>query len=151
MGPGMADRKLIDQICAYRGPDGRVGCCRLRIFTSPSGPPIVIASEHDDNPGPSITAAAECLYPKLIARHLPGWLDDAAQLTLIEHYPGVGDGHGHRSAETFDQVRFRDTRPRLIACGRHQCVSFAGPAWLPLTAAAVARLLGGETLELAGE
>lgn len=147
----MVYRQLIDETYRYRGTDGTVGCCRVRIFTSPRRPPVVIASEHDDNPGPSITAAAELLYPGIIARTLPGWLDDAAQLTLIEHYPGVVDGHGHRPEETFDQVRFRDTRPRLITCGRRQVVTFTGPEWLPLTVAAVAALLGGDRRELAGE
>jgi hypothetical protein len=147
----MADRQLVDEIYAYRGLDGTAGRCRVRIFTPPGGPPVIVASEDDANPGPSITAAAECLYPRLIARYLPGWLDDAAQLSLIEHYPGLADEQGRRAAQTFDQVRFRDTRPRLVACGRHQVVTFAGPTWLPLTARAVAELLGGDMRELAGE
>jgi sugar/nucleoside kinase (ribokinase family) len=42
-------------------------------------------------------------------------------------------------------VRFHDTRPVVVVTPHAQYVAFGEPWWVPLTAAAVAALLGAET------
>ncbi len=70
---------------------------------------MVIASECDDNPGGSVTHSAKVLFPSLIARYLPGWLDKADNLILIEHYP-----HVDRERDMFDQMPFSHWRPTIV-------------------------------------
>jgi len=45
----------------FRGPLGRGARCHLQVYEEPKAPAIVIATELDDNPGMSITNAAETL------------------------------------------------------------------------------------------
>jgi len=83
----------------YPIPGRRAGVCQLTIMLAPldsSETSIVIATELDDNPGMSITNAAE----ELIAA-IGQQLSLSRTLTaFIEHYPAGGG----RSIETFDQV-----------------------------------------------
>jgi hypothetical protein len=147
----VAYRKIVYDAYPYLGTDRTIGCCRVRIFTSPALAPVVLVSARADNPGQPITAAAEILYPRIIARYLPGWLDDAERLTLIEHVPGRPDGAGHRVGQTFDQVRFGILRPVIVTSGSFLYVTFAAPWRVPLSELAVALLLGVDVLERHGE
>jgi hypothetical protein len=74
------------------------------VFIEKGQPPVIIASECEDNPGQSVTNAAEVLFASAIARYLPGWLDQADGLILIEHYP---------ESDTFDLVTFSSWRPDI--------------------------------------
>lgn len=73
----------------------------------------MILTELTDNPGLSISASVTTVWPQMIARFLPGWLDDAKVLWMMAHYPG-GEGLGTRRTDTFDVVRFANYRPVFI-------------------------------------
>jgi hypothetical protein len=81
----MSRRLIVDERDDYLGFHGCASHCRVRVYASDEASPVVIVSECDDNEGTSVTNCAEFLYPGIIARYLPGWLDQAEELTLIEH------------------------------------------------------------------
>lgn len=138
----MPRRKVVDERCDYVGFGGCASHCRVRVYAGGELRPVVVVSECDDNEGTSITNCAECLYPRVIARHLPGWLDQAEELTLIEHYPGLAGRAGRRGVDQFDVVRFASWRPRIERATGRPVVSFGAPDWRPLTPSAVADLIG---------
>lgn len=102
----MGRTKVVDEIHRYRGVTLLPAHCRVRIYRADGRTPVVVVSECDDNAGASITNCAETLYPGVIAKYLPGWLDQADALTLVEHYPGVEGRGGRRDRDTFDLVTF---------------------------------------------
>lgn len=86
----MSRTKVVDELYQYQGINQIMAHCRIRIYTADGRAPVVVtvvASECADNPGSSVTNAAAVLYPSLIAKYLPGWLDQADNLMLLEHYP----------------------------------------------------------------
>jgi hypothetical protein len=88
-----------DELLACPSEDGRVTRCRLRVFQSPATTPIVIVSELEDNPGPSITGAIEALCSAVWKK-----LNRPSEMIWIEHYRvKLEDGE---VVETFDRVSF---------------------------------------------
>ena len=108
---------MIDEIFSYATPQKGGARCRVRISGN-----TVIASELADNPGMSITNAAESVAAQFCQYHeIP-----LAQLIWIEHYPPE---LSHE--ETFDLVQFRLTNGRLSV-----------ERWRRLSMAEVERLFG---------
>ena len=103
---GLQRSKVVDELYQYQGENLRPAHCRVRVYVGKDLAPVVIVTECDDNPGASITTAADTLYPRIIAKYLPGWLDQAEELILIEHYVGLGGEWGRRQRDTFDRVTF---------------------------------------------
>ena len=129
-----------DELFDYLGDNGIQARCRVRIYVGKDISTVVIASELDDNPGGSVTNQAHVLWPRLIATYLPGRLEHAEDLVLIEHYPGM-DGWGRRQRDTFDRVTFSDWTPRIryLTAGRFVC--FGEPEWRRLDEAEFEALL----------
>lgn len=127
----MRRAKVVDEIFAYQGRNSLMGHCRVRIYTGPGLVPLVLVSECDNNPGTSITGAAPELYPRLIAKFLPGWLDQAEDLILVEHYPGHQGEWGKRQVDTFDLVTFTHWKPRIRYMSGVNHVMFGDPEWRP--------------------
>jgi len=65
--------------------------CLLEVFRTPDGHIVAVATERMDNPGASVTNAAEKLWAQ-VARHLEGW----GKLRCVERYV---DGDGVRLDE----------------------------------------------------
>lgn len=79
--------------------------CGLRLLTAPTGDNVVIATELPDNPGMSITNAAE----EVAAAVCRDFGLEPERLVWIEHYPErlTGDNYGHRTEPaSFDAVTF---------------------------------------------
>lgn len=98
---------MIDTILSYRPwGQGIEARCRARIFRREDGRAAVIVTELPDNPGMSVTNAAEWIATTLLHRYDL----DPNDTIWIEHYP---DRHppgmeGERMFdETFDLIRFR--------------------------------------------
>lgn len=112
----------------YRaGPFAALACCRIRIWERYGEPPVVMATELPDNPGMSITNAAEYLATDVW--ELLGAPE--REIVWIEHYPERGPAQ-RRIPEEFDRVTFTQTER-----------GFAGPQWRRLSRAEVEALLGG--------
>lgn len=137
----MTRTKTLDEHFRYTGENGHQGYCRVRIYIGKDLPPVIIATEPNDNTGPSLTNSAEIVFPAIIARYLPGWLDQAEDLTLIEHYE-PSHGWGSRKADTYDQVTFTDWRPRIRQLAGGKFVSFGEPEWRHLGEAKTRELVG---------
>lgn len=129
----MRRTKVIDEEFGFLGSNGIPAHCRIRVFTGDGLPPVMIASECEDNEGQSVTNAAEVLFASAIARYLPGWLDQADGLMLIEHYP---------AHNTFDHVSFVSWRPVIQERRGYRYVSFGSPSWQHLGEAATRDLVG---------
>lgn len=139
----MQRSKVVDEIYQYQGENLRPAHCRVRVYVGKDLAPVVIATECDDNPGASITTAADTLYPRIIAKYLPGWLDQAEELVLIEHYVGIGGEWGRRQRDSFDRVTFTDWRPRIKQLAVGKFVAFGEPEWQRLGDERVVGLVGG--------
>lgn len=103
----------IRQFC-YPGLHGREAWADLTLYDLADGGTLVVASERPDNPGASVTNAAEQLATWAAFR-----LEfEPEQLVWVEHYPAVGYGQIARRAgqqarrnegtvhETYDLVTF---------------------------------------------
>ncbi len=108
----------------YAGYFARPAHCRLRVYTHPDRPTVIIATEVPTNPGTSITNRVEHLATLVIRA---SGIDPEGCI-WIEHYPA-----GPRPLpERFAIVEFgRDQRGRL-----------AKPHWTHVTRDHVERLIG---------
>ena len=115
-----------DDVFLYRGFHACPSYCWLRIYTAP-GQSVVLATELDENPGTSITNAAERLAMN-VARTFGLTLDS---LRWIEHYPERQGSHGRPGLpESFDLVTFTPTAQGLQS-----------PEWTRLNPAQVEAML----------
>ena len=112
----------------YTDALGRRGRCYLQVFEPRGSLPLAIACEVPDNPGPSITNAAEHLATQIWQQLLPRAREG---IRFVECYidPPRADGG---PAEHFDEVLFRLDHNRLHA-----------PQWRHLTRAEVEAWIGG--------
>lgn len=113
--------KTTETIHRYKPPGGGMieGRCRLQVHRH-EGQTIAIVTELHDNPGMSVTNAAEWLLPALAQRY--GLPDDTV---WIEHYERL-----HGEPDTYDLVQ--------LAGG--------SPSWQRLTLEQVERLIGAEVM-----
>ena len=121
-------RKTWDGVFPYRGYHGCSSRCRLRVYEESGKPPVVIATEREDNPGTSITNMAEHLATavwQMLERPEHG-------LVWIEHYQDRAlIGGKPLFKEEFDSVTFTST-----------CHGFTDPRWKPISKAEVETLIG---------
>jgi hypothetical protein len=116
-----------DQLYLYRGFHGCPAYCWLRIYTTP-GQSVVLATEMHENPGTSITNAAERLAMEVTRTFRLSF--DA--LTWIEHYPERLCRHGRPGLPaSFDLVTFTRSAQGLQS-----------PEWRRLSQAQVEAMLG---------
>jgi hypothetical protein len=132
---------------------GAAGFCRVRVFvgTEASGSlPIVVLTEPNENPGPSVTNTIEQLGAEVLARYLPEQDGLEPPFVLIEHYPdrqprGI-DARWHDPFfdETFDLVTFAhcSPRPRWAGLRRGMLHSFGTHDWQHTTRLHVEDLVG---------
>ena len=119
-----------DETLDFPGLHRRPARCRLRVIepNSPGRPTVMVLSELADNPGASITNAAEQAWQAAARRTglYPGSGLEPHTAIYIEHYPG---DRYHRP-ETFDVVTFDDPQ------------TFTGPEWRPLGPLEFSELIG---------
>ena len=116
-----------DALYLYRGFHACLSYCWLRIYTAP-GQSVVLATEMPDNPGTSITNAAERLAMEVMRTF--GLLFDS--LRWVEHYPERQGRHGHPPLPaSFDLVTFTPTTQGLRS-----------PEWRRLSQAQIEHMLG---------
>jgi hypothetical protein len=129
-------RKIADFRCVYKGYSDAKSVCRLRVFTDPDRPAVVVASELAENPGTSVTNRAEVVASQACRDFQ---LDPESTL-FLEHYgPFSYRGCPPGERERFCLVTFDATDP-----GRWPW--FAGPRFLHREPAAVAALVGAAEL-----
>jgi hypothetical protein len=136
----------IDQVLSFEGFHGRASCFRLRVYTAPSGVPVIVLTEIDENEGTSITNAAERCHWLAWAR-----IGKPVPVRFVEHYPGR-PGAGPRSLDTehWDEVFFAGTSgdgPNVVEnwrVGGQFMPAFWKPEWRRLTAAALRELITEE-------
>lgn len=123
-------RKIIDTIHHYKGYFGCASMCRIRVYHDAERPPVVVATELEDNEGTSVTNTAEHL-----ATH---WARDEAigevgEIVWIEHYPEEHNRRGNRMfEETFSLVTFR----------RGKRGEYTHPEWQYISRADVEAIIG---------
>jgi hypothetical protein len=124
----------------YIHPTPYRGRCRVRIYVpdDASDAPVVICSEVPNNPGQSVTGAAERIAAEVIRKHphLP------TPLVWIEHRPPeTTDGR----TETFDLVVFgsSEVRERRAPYWGEGAPEIGEPTWKRLDRRTVEALVGG--------
>ncbi len=138
-------QKTHDDTHHYRGIWRDGGRCRIEIYTPEAGEaerrPVIVATELDDNAGPSVTNVAEYLAAEVIARHFPHLLDAPAAggqpVVWLEQYPP-----GRGVPGEYDRVTFDPWRIRTTWLGGTLRRALGTPDWARLDRAAVATLLG---------
>jgi hypothetical protein len=116
-----------DDLYLYRSFNACPSYCWLRIYTAPRQH-VVLATEMPENPGISITNAAERLAMEVTRTF--GLAFDA--LAWIEHYPERQGSHGHPPLPaSFDLVTFMRTAQGLQR-----------PEWRRLSKVQVEQVLG---------
>jgi len=143
----VARTKVLDTIHPYDGFYDRDGRCRVRVWQGEGLEPVIVVSDLPDNPSTSITNLAEYLWPEVLARYLPGWLEQAEYCHLIEHYPGRPNRSGRRERSEFDRVTFASWTPRIGRDHGKPRVTFGEPDWRHLSRAELVALIGEEGLE----
>ena len=127
-----------DYIHPYESGVGRPSQCRIRIYLPADeerDAPVVICSELPNNPGTSITNAAEWIAGDVIKHHklsVPVW---------IEHYP-LEATYGRQ--ETFDLVLFSSYEVRETITAGQRRYMIGSPTWKRLDRATVEVLVGAE-------
>ncbi len=140
--------KLYDDRFQFSGlHPGQLAACRLRVYRDlaegrPVGPWLVVATEVADNPGSSITNAAEQLCTEVWQLVCP---NAAHPPMLFDHYDS-GSYHHHRRGDEFSLLSWgqvhglRYANPKL----RRWAVSEADWQWWP--GAMVRRLVADPSL-----
>jgi hypothetical protein len=138
----------------YIHPTPHGGRCRVRIYEDLAGGslPVVICTELSDNPGMSITNAAERIAAEVLANH-PGVFDPFAiaaipgieydkPLVWIEHYEDGARGTPE-DPHTFDLVEFSHYEVEdLGAYMGEERKRIGSPSWKALDRASVEALVG---------
>jgi hypothetical protein len=121
----MLDAKRYERIVVdryrFRGVHGGDGWCALEILKGKDARVVVIATELADNPGMSITNAAEHLAYRVCVE----FAIDPSQLFWVEHYGYAAPGGGTRRPRTYDLVTFEILPPG------HDGI-FTRPTWRPM-------------------
>lgn len=123
----------------YIVPTPHGGRCGIRIYLpeDDQDAPVVVCTEPEDNPGMSITNAADGIAGEVIAAHgLP------VPVVWIEHYE---DGMRGTEADpqTFDLVLFSHYEVRDRGIVGEEQKQIGKPSWKPLDRATVEALIGG--------
>ena len=116
-----------DGFFAFRGPNGLDGRCYLQIYEAVGAIPVVIATESAENPGMSVTGAAEELATRVWRLLLPRAREGFRLFEVYRCPTSTG-----RIEETFDEVDLIVEGPGLGVGG-----------WAPSSRAAVEALIGG--------
>ena len=119
-------QQTTDQEFHYLGLGTFPSVCRLRAFEAEDAPTVVIATELPQNPGTSVTNAAQDIAAqayKLLERPAQG-------ITLIEHYEQDG------------QERYAQERFALVSFEHTDGGKFSGPDWRYLAKEEVERMVG---------
>jgi len=128
----------------YIHPTPHRGRCRVRIYrpdlpeegSAARDEAVVICTEQRDNPGQSVTNAAEILAAEVISFHrLP------APLVWVEHYEEDGARGTPKDPHTFDLVTFSSYEVKDLG-EKHRRIG--EPSWKPLDRATVEALVGEE-------
>ncbi|HVA90802.1 MAG TPA: hypothetical protein VNL71_13285 [Chloroflexota bacterium] len=135
----MLDRRpIIDELFSYQGLHATSGITRLRLFDTE--PPILIVGELADNPGPSVTNAAEYLWPAILKHYLPHRLEHVPPGRFIELYPAL-EARGRRGKDEYSEVLFAQPTPRVVIEGGRPRLSYGEPTWQPMPEHELRRLL----------
>jgi hypothetical protein len=137
-----------DETLEYPHRAGTHTACRLRLYTPPQQPPVIVLTEDPENPGESITNACEVAHYLAWERCGRPW-----PCVFVEHYQGNHYGAGTRDAS--DVERWARLSFRRDVSGRPGVLRepfstreghFVGARWSHLTAWQFAALVGeGET------
>ncbi len=138
-------RKTHDDTHHFRGIWRDGGQCRIAIYKPERGEadrrPVIVATELDENDGPSVTNMAEYLAAEIVARHFPHLLDTPAERSQpvgwLEQYPP-----GRGMPGEYDRVTFTPWRIQVAWLGGTLRRALGTPAWVRLDRAGVAALLG---------
>ncbi len=118
-------QQIADENFDYLGLHSFPSQCRLRVFEGPGLPLVVIATERADNPGTSVTNAAEVL-----ATQVYQWLEYPARgIVFIEHYEK--DGEENYAQERFALVSFAEFDGQFIS-----------PEWRHITKEEIEGMIG---------
>ena len=126
-------------------PTPNRGRCRVRIFLPDEerDAPVVVCTELANNPGQSVTNAAERLAGEVISSFkLP------IPLVWVEHHENGARGAAE-DPETFDLVVFGHYEPRKTLTADGWGCKIGPPAWKPLDRESVERLVGRKSPDVA--
>ena len=116
-----------DGFFTFRGPNGIDSRCYLQIYEAIGAIPVVIATETAENPGMSVTGAAEELATQVWRLLLPRAREGFRLIEVYRRPTSTG-----RTGDAFDEVD-------LIVEGHGLGVT----GWIPTSRAAVEALIGG--------
>ena len=123
----------------YEHPTPHGGRCRVRIYAPEEQEDafVVICTELRNNPGQSVTNAAEDTAAGVVLQHaLP-----TNRTVFIEHYESGGRGNDH-DPHTFYLLTFSNTDPAPMLRAGVWSVELGEPSWKPLTRETVEALIG---------
>jgi hypothetical protein len=136
----------------YIHPTPHGGRCRIRIYDHTTKMPVIVCTELTDNPGQSITNAAEQIAAEVLENH-PHIFDPFALVSLagltydkpfvwIEHYEDGARGTP-RDGATFCLVEFSHYEVRGELRAGQWAKEIGSPSWRPLNRGSVEALIGG--------
>ena len=135
----------------YINPTPKGGRCHVRFYLPDDvrrDAPVVICSEIPENPGQSVTNAAEYIAAEVISGHglrrsLSHGLDeDGPPLVWIEHYPRSEAERQAGLKETFDLVVFESYEVREVLAADGWRRTIGRPSWKALDRTTVETLIG---------
>lgn len=126
----------------YRGIWADGARAHIQVYEGGGRPPVVIATEPNDNEGTSVTNAVEYLAADLLLAHFPTRQYEAIPMLFVEHYPERTSGR-EKIEETFDLVRFSFWRPKDVRVGGVWRKALPDPDWERIDRAQVERWIGG--------
>lgn len=142
--------KTADYLHAFRGMWDRdpEAICWVRVFEEAGQIPVIVMSEHPQNPSTSVTNMAELLAAELIQAHFPQRFDYTPPAILLEHYPTEHTPQGRIAHKaTWDRLSFHSWAPRRVWLGGQERLAFGDPHWEHLPEHDVERLLGREEMQ----
>jgi hypothetical protein len=137
----------------YIHPTPHGGRCRVRIYEDTTKMPVIVCTEFTDNPGQSITHAAEQIAAEVLENH-PHVFDPFALTSIaglsydkpfvwIEHYEDGARRGTPRDRATFDLVEFAHYEVRGELRAGQWAKEIGSPSRRLLNRSSVEALIGG--------
>ena len=126
----------------YDGYYDSGGVCRIQIWEAAGQPPVIVATELEENNNTSVTNMCEYIAAEVISMHFPSRYEHDEPVIWIERYPRTEE-EKRRGIPEYALVSFDSYTPRVVRWARQERIKIGQPTWKHIEKTDVEKLIEG--------